>query len=156
MIREKECFEKMRQFESVILGKVKKAMLREVKTGLDIPHMQVLLFIRKQGSCKVTEIAKYCHITLSAVTNLANKLVDMRLITRNRSEKDRRIVLIELAEEGKKQIDIIEKNKKILSDEMFSCLSDSEIESFYSIIDKILLNFAKKDHEESNQLISVG
>ncbi len=150
-----EYFEKINIFEFIVIKKIKKIMCSGLETGIDLSHIQLIMFIGKQGQCRVSDIAQHCNVTLSAITNLANKLVNMRVITRKRSKKDRRIVHIQLTDKGKKQLDIIKKNRKKLYEQLFSNLSEKEIMFFFSTFDKILVNLLKEDQGGDDVAVSV-
>lgn len=110
-----------------------------VDSSLHQSHIFLLRFIRSEGQCIVTDIAKYLGITLSAVTSLVNKLNEMGLVIRVRSEDDRRVVLLNITKEGREVLNKVDKNIKILFQEFFSDLSQEELH----IIQKVVIKLRK-------------
>ncbi len=69
--------------------------------GLVSPHqMFFLTLFERQNTITPSEIAEQFGITLGAVTGFVDRLYKLSLITRTRSETDRRQVLIQLTPEG--------------------------------------------------------
>ncbi|MBM7865936.1 MarR family transcriptional regulator [Heliobacterium gestii] len=68
----------------------------------------LLYILLKSGTCKATDIADQIGITSGAVTGMMDKLAGMGLITRERSEKDRRVVMVSLTDTGLKTIQTIQ------------------------------------------------
>jgi len=65
------------------------------------PHqMYFLKLLEREDTLTPSEIAEQFGITLGAVTGFIDRLYKLGLITRTRSEEDRRLVLIQLAPEG--------------------------------------------------------
>ncbi|MZP29837.1 MarR family transcriptional regulator [Heliobacterium undosum] len=68
----------------------------------------LLYILWKSGTCKATFLADQIGITSGAVTGMMDKLAGMGLITRERSEKDRRVVMVTLTGEGLKTIQAVQ------------------------------------------------
>ncbi len=147
-------FENMNKFHFAMSKKIKKIMCDGLQPGLDMPHIQLLEIIENRGQCMVSDIAYHCHITLSGVTNLVNKLVHMNLVTRERSEDDRRIVLIRLTDEGRTELHRINENRKKIFNEMFSALTEGEIKDFFHTMDKIIIHFLEQEDDRGNEGIT--
>jgi DNA-binding MarR family transcriptional regulator len=119
-----------------------KKIFSQITEGIDIPvtstQIYMLNFIRSQGECMVTDIANYLGVTLGAVTSLVDRLIDFKLVNRERSEEDRRLVIIKLSEEGEellKQLDI--RRKKVLSS-FLEGMEQEEIMYLKNIMEKIV------------------
>ena len=65
-------------------------------------EMNTIIFIGKKKVCIMREIAAFLNVADSTVTMLVDKLVKKRLVKREHSEEDRRIINIILDDEGKK------------------------------------------------------
>lgn len=111
--------------------------------ALSHAHLYLLLFVKNEQGCIVSDIAKHLGITLSGVTNLTNKLFDMGLIERKRSENDRRLVYIVITDKGKKLLNDMEKNGLGLFTEIFSNISKEEIQEFLKVLKRIETNSKK-------------
>lgn len=64
----------------------------------------LLYTLDEQGTCKASDIAAYLGVTSGAVTAMGDKLVSMDLIKRDRTEEDRRMVLLSLTEKGREVV----------------------------------------------------
>ncbi len=141
----------MDKFHFIVGKRIKKIMCKGLEKGLDMPHIMILKHIQKKGQCMVSDIANNSHITLSAVTNLVNRLVDLNLVTRDRSKTDRRVVLVELTDAGREQLSIVDENSKEMFDDMFSALTEDEVRNFFETIDKIITNFLAQEEIEEQE-----
>src|SRR5690606_30112690 len=63
-------------------------------------YYQILGILVTSGSLPTSEIGKMLYISKPNMTPLIDKLVDDNMVKRVRSDKDRRIVYIEITEEG--------------------------------------------------------
>jgi DNA-binding MarR family transcriptional regulator len=79
------------------------------------------------GSQKAADLADSVGVTSGAVTGLADKLIEKRLIERQRSEEDRRVVYLHLTELGATTVaNLLEKQKETISS-LFQGLSSEDI-----------------------------
>lgn len=123
-----------------------------IDSNISLPHLYLLGFIQSRKSCIVSEIAQYLKITLSGVTSLLNKLVSMKLVTRKRSEEDRRIVIVELTEEGRKILELRNKNIREIFTRFFKDMDKEEVAIFFSVLEKIALKVLKEENKVGGSL----
>lgn len=123
-----------------------------IDSNISMPHLYLLGFIQSRKSCIVSEIAQYLKITLSGVTSLLNKLVDMKLVTRKRSEEDRRVVIVELTEEGKNILDKRNKNIREIFERFFKDIDKEEVAIFFSVLEKVSLKVLKEENKIGGSL----
>jgi DNA-binding MarR family transcriptional regulator len=97
----------------------------------------VLLNLYRKGVCNATDIANMIGITSGAVTGMTDKLVSMGLITRERSDTDRRVVLFTITDKGKETIQRIRDRRFKRLTEIFRQISNDEIESTIGVFNKI-------------------
>lgn len=143
---DKKCyFEEFGKLSFAIHKNMKHFLTEGIDSAISLPHIYLLGFIKVHGPCIVTEISNYLDITLSGVTSLVNKLVDLKLVSRERSEEDRRIVRISLTEEGEIILDKVQENKNKLFDMCFYNVTDEEVESFFQVHRKITQNLLALD-----------
>lgn len=77
------------------------------------PHqMYFLKLLEREKTLTPSEIAQQFGITLGAVTGFVDRLHKLGLITRTRSEADRRLVLIQLTPEGVSQLQAFEQQRE--------------------------------------------
>jgi DNA-binding MarR family transcriptional regulator len=99
------------------LGRKEKAMMTHLEAiihryvftqqhpGMDVcrkPEVKIVEILGARGSMIMTELAEASMLSLSTVTGLIDGLVEKEIVKRERSEKDRRIVKVELTSEGEK------------------------------------------------------
>ena len=95
-------------------------------THLSVLQIHTLIFLKHNKKNSMSDIADYFHIELPSATSLINKLCDQKLVKRFEDEKDRRLVMVALTDEGKtllKQV-MCERRKKV--ENFLSYLSKKE------------------------------
>ena len=75
-----------------------KQLLRE--TGLTTSQLLILQSIHKQGHSTPTAIARDIHVSQATVTNILTRLSQNGLVSRAKSDDDRRSVQVSLTESG--------------------------------------------------------
>ena len=68
-------------------------------------YLFLLFMIYRTGKIKTTELSHYYSITPGAATAIADKLEKMGLISRERDDTDRRIILITLTQMGQEYVE---------------------------------------------------
>lgn len=99
------------------------------ETGLTVPQIMVIKTLSKNKRLKVSEISKEISLVNSTVSGIIDRLEKQDIVKRVRSEKDRRIVYIELSNNGD---EIIKKYRHIINNffnNIFSSSSEKEIET---------------------------
>jgi DNA-binding MarR family transcriptional regulator len=78
--------------------------------GLNVPQYTALAVLDEKGEVTMGVLAEGLGITMGAVTNIVDRLIDAGLATRDRGTEDRRIVKVRLTDKGRdilaKAIDI--------------------------------------------------
>ncbi|MEK4685029.1 MarR family transcriptional regulator [Bacillus sp. FSL M8-0256] len=69
-----------------------------MKLDMSMPQMKVLMLLNNHGS---PEIAEKMGASLSNMTGLLDRLEQSNFVVRKHSERDRRIIVVELTEEAK-------------------------------------------------------
>lgn len=81
--------------------------------GLGMTHGRMLIVLAENGPQKASSLAEALFITGGGVTGIADRLIELGYVTRERSEQDRRSVLMKLTDEGqamvKSMMDVREK-----------------------------------------------
>lgn len=75
------------------------------KEGLSHVKTVLLMYLLEKGNSTVSAIANYMGVTMAAVSSLVDRLVKADLLTRDRSETDRRVVYISLTPAGRATIE---------------------------------------------------
>ena len=70
------------------------------KAGLSAAQLRVLQLVAEDGRTTATRISQQMHVTQATVTSLVDKLVARGMVTREKSQADRRQVNIVVTEAG--------------------------------------------------------
>jgi DNA-binding MarR family transcriptional regulator len=127
-------FEKTLQFKIRGLRKGINNMLGE---EINRSEYILLRYLRENGAQKVSSISKELKVTSSHITSVADSLVKKALVTRERSEEDRRVVEIALTSDGKSKIEMLEHKKSLYLYSTFDRLSDEEIKVLIHLFEKV-------------------
>lgn len=73
--------------------------------GLTAAQFRVLQIVAEHDHCTATEISLRMHISQATVTSLVDKLVDKKMVVRQRSQRDRRQTDIFATDKGRAAID---------------------------------------------------
>jgi DNA-binding MarR family transcriptional regulator len=77
----------------------------EMDAGLTMPQHQTLHMLMYEGSCSVSTLTKKLGMSVSAVSHLAQRLVEMGFVAREEDPHDRRQKTLSLAPAGKKLVE---------------------------------------------------
>ena len=135
--------EHIKEFEEiscVIHKKAKDILLFGLDQSIVMPHLVLISYIKQVGISTVSDVANHLGVTSSAITYLVNKLVELGLVTRIRSDIDRRIVEVGLTLSGEEALKQFDKNRVKLYDKCFSNIDKSEVSQFFNVIKKITSN----------------
>ena len=114
---------------------------------LTVLQLQALIFVAKEESVTMTEVANKFKISLPTASALSDKLVKTGLITRQNDETDRRIVKLVLTEKGKSLLTEAMKQRTIKIDKMLSYLPQTEKEQLLHIMQSLLQNIQKNNEK---------
>lgn len=97
----------------------------------------LLFMLYHKGTSKATDISNRIGITSGAVTGMTDKLVNLQLINRDRSEEDRRVVLLSLTDRGRKIVEDIHSHRLERMRILMSELPVEEITQMVQMFNKI-------------------
>ena len=120
--------------------------LCDLDVNVGFQEFKVIFFLGKNGSTKMSEIAKHLMISSSNLTSIVDKLVNKKLVKRYHNEDDRRTVFVELLDEGNQIFLDYRKQKMKISKIMLETLNADEQKQFMSLMEKITfgLNWKKE------------
>ncbi|WP_409069941.1 MarR family winged helix-turn-helix transcriptional regulator [Clostridium sp. FAM 1755] len=109
-----------------LLLKLNKKLLNpdELKRNFPLPpsHVKVIIYLKHNGNCSISKIAKDLLISKPNMTPIIDKLISENMVTRYTDSRDRRIIRVELTEKGTIFIKDQEKLIKALLAEKISSL----------------------------------
>ncbi|AMR01843.1 MULTISPECIES: MarR family winged helix-turn-helix transcriptional regulator [Bacillus] len=98
----------------------------------------VLRILNRTNKEMVSRVANELNVSNSHITAVTEKLINKGFVTRSRSTSDRRVVYLEITEQGKDLVSKMEDAKKQYLQERFSALSEDEMNVMISISQKLI------------------
>lgn len=119
-------------------------------TELTAQQLYFLKYVQHQHSCTPSDISKAFGITLGALTGFIDRLCKLDLVTRSRTEADRRLVLIQITEKGRATLEAFERQKM----QKFALISqefpEAEVQKLNSLLKRLGSAFNRSDTEIDN------
>ena len=100
-------------------------------------EIRALATLGDSGICAMRTLATELTVSPSALTALIDKLVTKDLVRRTVSVEDRRMVMIELTERGRKRYEERRKNRLRMAEAMLAALNRNEGEQLLALMGKI-------------------
>lgn len=132
----------------LLIENVKKIFSFEEWIELDLKFSKseifTMFFLDKRKELTMTELVEYINSPMSTATGIADRLVKSGCIIRERSETDRRVVILKLTDKGST---LIERLKSMIQGYLSMAvegLTEEEIQFMTNIIFKVLNNLQKK------------
>lgn len=108
------------------------------KTGLSPGQPKVLEYLKEHDGSNQKKIAGFCEIEPATVGTILTKMEKYGLIKRFRRKENQRSVAVTLTERGRKYSETVEKIFLQVEKKFESVLSDSELETLKTLLQKIL------------------
>lgn len=109
-----------------------------------ILQFQALSFLVRNPNATNSELADHLKISASSSAQLADRLFKSELIERQQDEKDRRMVRLNVTKKGITEVEILKEKMYQRVEEVFSCLSQEDLQEFLRIHQVLLENLEKK------------
>ncbi len=129
-------------FQDILV--IEEKALRNQGSDLTITEMHTIHAISTDRARNMGEIAKDLQITMGTLTTAVDKLIKKGYALRNRSEEDKRVVLVELTDKGMEAIKIHDAFHQDMIDSVIKELSDSEEEVLIDSLNKLMGFFDRK------------
>lgn len=100
----------------------------------------ILFLLEKKGQLRMSEIAEILRLTPGAVTSASDKLLEHGHLSRVRSEHDRRVVSLEITEQGKQTLGDLRVEGRKTMKRVFRDLSDPELNQLVGIFERAAFN----------------
>lgn len=124
------------------LSKMLLRMARSVNAALEdeITPQKFLLLnsLLQMEKCKVNDLAQEVNLSSGATTLALNRLEEEGLIRRSRDEGDRRIVWVELTDEGRSLLLRLVAKRHQVWEKMMSALTPEEKRELFRILEKMV------------------
>ena len=120
-------------------------------SDLSMHQMMFLKYLERRVTCTPSDIAQQFGITLGAVTGFVDRLHKLGLITRTRSEEDRRVVIIQLSPQGIEPLNAFEEERKVKFARIFQKLDLPQVAELNKALEQlkiVLDDLARADKEQ--------
>ena len=102
------------------------------------PQVWVLRQLTRQSECSMRELADFMKMGLSSVTGMVDRLVKQGLANRRRTDRDRRVVFVDITAKGRKILkEILEQHHRTILD-LFESLTAEERSTYLCILEKLV------------------
>jgi DNA-binding MarR family transcriptional regulator len=126
----------------LLLDNVKKIIFPEEWIKIDLTlskhELFTLMLVERKGEISMSRIAEYVNVSMSTATGIVDRLVKNGFLVRNRTETDRRIVMISLTKKAEKVIEEIKSIGTRYISLVGDALTAEERAFIYSIFMKII------------------
>lgn len=135
----KKKLEEFQEIFETVFRKLKRQneLFPKTKYKLADGHILILMYLSRKTVCTVSDITSYLGITSGGGTVLTDALLKHNLITRTRSETDRRVVQLSLTKEGESIVEQIIKQRAEKFTQLFNGIEEDDIQKIISIFYKL-------------------
>lgn len=106
------------------------ATRNQLSPGLRTPQLRALLRVARDEGLSMGDLARQLGVSFAAATQVVEQLVDLALLTRERSAQDRRVVRLKLTEQAHTHIDAAIARRSQQVQEVCVQLSPEEARAF--------------------------
>ncbi len=109
----------------------------KTKYKISALEMEIIQLIILEGKQKMKDIGKHFNIKLSTLTSIIDKIETQKLVKRENSKEDRRVVYLEATNKGEKLYNEYGKHIQVISQLMKKSLSDEDLKGFLEGLKKM-------------------
>jgi len=115
------------------------------ETSLTIPQFFFLDFLSERKVCSMGDVAQVLNLSMGAATGIIDKMVELDLVKRGRSDDDRRVVNVTISDKGKEVIRKCSSARREIIEDIFSGILPEERREYLRILRKIYNNIIKSN-----------
>ncbi len=108
--------------------------------GLGMTHGRMLIILAESGAQKASALAEQLLITSGGVTGIADRLIELGYVKRERGELDRRVVMLDITDEGLKIVNLIETIRSKMMHKLFDGMSVADMELGLKLFEQMSRN----------------
>jgi MarR family transcriptional regulator, organic hydroperoxide resistance regulator len=110
--------------------------------GIDAPRWRVLCILQKHQSATVTQISVEAVTKMSTMAKIVQRMALQGLVVTRASAEDARSTEVRLTEKGLRMLEVSSKKVSIINRQVFSNISDSDVDLITLISRKAYANLA--------------
>ncbi len=107
------------------------------EASISKPELMAIEAISREEGLMMSDLGKRLDISLSTATGIIDRLIEKKLVKRERNGGDRRVVRVMLTNKGKKTNQEYQKQKKEIFGRMLGTLDPEEQGELINILEKI-------------------
>lgn len=115
--------ESFREVRKLILAEWNKENMH----SLGMTHGRMMILLSELGPQKASALAESLHITSGGVTGITDRLIELGYVSRERSEQDRRAVVLSLTDEGRAMISTMMEVREKVMQKLFRGMSTEDM-----------------------------
>ena len=100
--------------------------------GVSEKELHVINFVGGSKNVKMSDIAENIDAPMSTLTNIVDKLVEKKYLSREHCDEDRRVINVMLGENGKTAYKVLSSKKKFVAEKVLSGFTYEEQKEFIS------------------------
>jgi DNA-binding MarR family transcriptional regulator len=128
----------MELFPQLARGMVRHENNYLAKGVITLPQVWVLRYLSRQRECPMRELADFMKMGLSSVTGMVDRLVKQGLVNRRRTDRDRRLVFVDITGRGRKILKEILEQRRETTLNLFESLTAEERSTYLCILEKLV------------------
>lgn len=149
MAKENELFPRFEElFWNVTrnMGQVWKKIFEEHFPG---SQSHLVFMLERRGPLRMSVIAEALQLTAGAVTSASDKLIERGYVMRERDDKDRRVVYLNITEKGRDTMKELRMQGRETMKQVFSHLSENDLRQFIELFEVASgkVTEIRKEHE---------
>jgi len=125
-----------------IMADIVRAFMRQksdelFKGKITMPQFFLMLFLKKQGESRMTDIARVLSVTTAAATGVVERLVKGGYVTRVFDPHDRRIIRVRLSPKGSATVHKVIEQRRQMIISIFGKVSQDDREQYLAILRRV-------------------
>ena len=100
-------------------------------------ELETLRYVEKVGKCIMSDISNLLRVAPTTATSLIDRLEKKNLVTRSRTDLNRRVVLISLTQKGKDVVRAADREQDARSEKVLSRLTAKEQDELIALYRKL-------------------
>lgn len=144
---EQKLYESIEQIKELLSPEIWQNILLDCSKN----ELLILWLLFRQKEVNMTQIAEYIHVPLNTATGIIARMEKKKLVIRNRSAEDKRIVTIQMGVQGQKQMEAIAGELMYYGQQVMREFSPDELQlliKFMDTIKRVLSQERKKEVTE--------
>jgi DNA-binding MarR family transcriptional regulator len=124
-------------------------MLKEYEIKINPAQGRILFVLWREDGIPIGELAKRTSLGKSTLTSMLDRLEEAGYVVRERSETDRRVILVRRTDKDRAAQAAYERVSKAMTELYYRGLMDSEITAFERTLERILDNLIVYEKREA-------